>query len=226
MTVAVQSLSKDKLEHFAILGMQTASLLHEVNNKLTVISGTLELFSLENLNPHCRERCGNLVKAQAEIVALVREAGSLAAGRVESFFHAEPIAVDELLERLSGVDRPALLGTSGLVVTCDPRKTSRALADVVRNAWQAGAAHVRMDVNRIGSTAVIRVVDDGPGIPRDVADRLFSPGVTHGKTDGHGLGLFSARWIFEAMGGSLRLERSDVSGTCFRITLPLADSEA
>jgi signal transduction histidine kinase len=223
---ATPSPAKDSLEHFAILGMQTASLLHEVNNKLTVICGTLDLFALENLDPRCQERCGILAKAMEGVVDLVREAGALVAGRTDSFFHAEPIAVDELLERLCGVDPPALLGTSGLVVTCDPRKTSRALADVVRNAWQAGAAHVRMDVNRIGSTAVIRVVDDGPGIPRDVADRLFSPGVTHGKIDGHGLGLFSARWIFEAMGGSLRLERSDVSGTCFRITLPLTDSEA
>lgn len=227
MNAATDTLPKDRFEHFAFLGMQTASLVHEMNNQLTTIVGTLDLFFREDLDPRCRERCRNLAKAQSGIIELVREAGALAAGRMDAFLRMEPVSMEDLVDRLrAAVPGVALVGTPGLVVGCDPRKTVRALADIVRNAWQAGAAHVRLDVRRSGPMALLRIVDDGPGISREVVDRLFSPGLTHGKPQGHGIGLFSARWILEAMGGSLRLERSDATGTSFLVTLPLADREA
>lgn len=227
MNPASPSLSKDTLEHFAILGMQTASMLHEVNNKLTVISGMLDLFALDDLAPRCRDRCGYMAKAQAGIVALVREASDLAAGRMDEFLKSESVTTEDLVERLRDVVQPiSAMGTSGLEVSCDPRKTVRALADVVRNALQAGANQVTLDIGWNDGLAIVRIVDDGPGIPREIAERLFTPGTTHGKANGQGIGLFSARWILEAMGGSLRLERSDSRGTCFLVTLPLTNRDA
>jgi len=220
-------LSENRIEHFAILGMQTASLVHEMNNQLATIVGTLELFSREDLDPRCRERCRNLATAQKGIVDLVREAGALASGRLESFFRTESIPMEELLQRLEmqvpGIAFPQI---PEFAVACDSRKTLRALADVVRNAWQAGASQVTVDVRRTGAVAMLRIEDDGPGIPGEIADRLFAPGTTQGKTTGNGIGLFSARWILEAMGGGLRLERSDASGTSFLATLPLTEREA
>lgn len=227
MNAAAAALSKDRFERFAILGMQTASLVHEMNNRLTAIVGTLDLFFREDLDPRCRENCRSLLKAQAGIVELVREAGALASGRMDAFLKTESVSMEDLMDQLrQAVPGVALVGTPGMVVACDPRKTVRALADISRNAWQAGAAHVRMDVRRSGPNVVLRIADDGPGIPPEVADLLFSPGATHGKPQGHGIGLFSARWILEAMGGSLRLERSDATGASFLVTLPLANREA
>jgi len=225
--LTASNFSENRIEHFAILGMQTASLVHELNNQLATIVGTLELFSREELDPRCRERCRNLVTAQKGIVDLVREAGALASGRLESFFRTESIRMDDLLQPLAaqvpGIEFPEI---PAFAVTCDPRKTLRALADIARNAWQAGASQVVLEVRRTGAVAVLRIVDDGPGIPREIADRLFAPGTTLGKPAGNGIGLFSARWILEAMGGSLRLERSDAAGTSFLATLPLTECEA
>lgn len=227
MNAATKTRSEDRFERFAILGMQTASLVHEMNNQLTVIAGTLDIFDREELDPRCKERCRRLVKAQAGIVELVREAGALASGRMDVFLKTESVAVDELMELLGqAVPGVSITGAAGFVVTCDLRKTVRALSDVARNAWQAGAMNVRLEMRRTGPDALLRIVDDGPGIPREILDRLFSPGATHGKPRGHGIGLFSARWILEAMGGSLRLEGSDATGTSFLVTLPMADREA
>lgn len=227
MKIADRNLSENRIEHFAILGMQTASLVHEMNNQLATIVGTLELFSREDLDPRCRERCRNLATAQKGIVDLVREAGALASGRLDAFFRTESIQVEELLQRLK-MHVPGLEFTEipAFAVNCDPRKTLRALADVARNAWQAGARQVVLEVRRTGAVAILRIVDDGPGIPLEIADRLFAAGTTRGKPTGNGIGLFSARWILEAMGGSLRLERSDATGTSFLATLPLAQREA
>jgi signal transduction histidine kinase len=66
---------------------------------------------------------------------------------------------------------------------------------------------------------VLRVADDGPGVPREVRHRLFEPGATT-KTGGWGMGLALARRIVEAShGGRLVLERAD-GGAVFAVRLP------
>jgi signal transduction histidine kinase len=62
--------------------------------------------------------------------------------------------------------------------------------------------------------------DDGPGVPRELRERLFDPFVTSGKDGGTGLGLAIAQNLAEAHGGRLTLlDRSP--GAHFRIELPL-----
>ncbi len=72
-----------------------------------------------------------------------------------------------------------------------------------------------------GSVAVVLdICDSGPGVTKDVAERLFEPFVT-GKPEGVGLGLAVARQVAEAHGGRISWERL-ADRTCFRVTLPLS----
>src|SRR3954469_14966775 len=64
----------------------------------------------------------------------------------------------------------------------------------------------------------VSVADTGPGLPADVAGRLFEPFVTT-KPDGMGVGLSICRTIIEAHGGHIRAESSPEGGTVFRFTL-------
>jgi signal transduction histidine kinase len=69
----------------------------------------------------------------------------------------------------------------------------------------------------------IRVIDDGPGIPRDIRRTLFEPGITT-KRGGWGIGLaLSRRVIEDAHRGQLVLEPTE-RGACFVIRLPLVES--
>ncbi len=72
-------------------------------------------------------------------------------------------------------------------------------------------------------TARIHVVDQGPGIPADLLDRLFVPfdrlGADAGREGGAGLGLVLARRLTEAMGGSLELHSTVGVGTHVTISL-------
>jgi signal transduction histidine kinase len=65
----------------------------------------------------------------------------------------------------------------------------------------------------------ITIADNGPGIPEDVAGRLFEPFVSS-KHDGMGLGLSISRSIIEAHDGKLTAEPNPGGGTIFRFSLP------
>ena len=69
---------------------------------------------------------------------------------------------------------------------------------------------------------VVRVVDNGEGIPADVAARVFDPFFTT-KPGGSGLGLATVHRIVEEHGGSLRVESRVGSGTAVWLRLPRAE---
>jgi len=82
----------------------------------------------------------------------------------------------------------------------DSLRVKQLLLNLGQNASQAGAAHVRVLIDK----EKIRVVDDGPGIPDDLHEKIFEPFFTT-KTRGTGLGLPIARKMVEGMGGTRRV---------------------
>ncbi len=72
----------------------------------------------------------------------------------------------------------------------------------------------------------VRVTDTGPGVPRDVRDRIFEPFVST-KEEGTGFGLALAQQAVEEHGGTLRLEDVDTGGVgaVFVVELPLRAAE-
>ena len=67
---------------------------------------------------------------------------------------------------------------------------------------------------------VVRIADDGPGIPPRLAERLFEPFVSSKSSDGSGLGLTISRELAALHGGELRLVPGDGSGAVFELRLP------
>ena len=85
---------------------------------------------------------------------------------------------------------------------------------------------MRVSVSSIAGWTTVDVEDEGPGIPDEVQTSIFDPfarGPAAGISEGAGLGLFIARRVVEAHGGSLGLV--DGSPTTFRIRLPAAMEE-
>ena len=69
---------------------------------------------------------------------------------------------------------------------------------------------------------VIRVSDNGPGIPGSLLDKVLQPFFTT-KEEGTGLGLSIASRIIEEHGGRLNLTSTEGMGATFMITLPVRD---
>jgi signal transduction histidine kinase len=98
------------------------------------------------------------------------------------------------------------------------------IVNLIRNAFEAmanqGLREVTLASRTLGDGNIeIAIADMGPGIPGEIAGRLFEPFVST-KRDGMGLGLSISRSIIEAHGGQLRAGPNPRGGTIFRFTLP------
>ncbi|MFO0669643.1 MAG: ATP-binding protein [Polyangiaceae bacterium] len=118
-----------------------------------------------------------------------------------------------------------------LPVAIDKQMLRRVVVNLVRNAVQAirGARGegglVRVTAQAEGLGAVLFIDDDGPGIPDDVAERVFEPYFTT-KQEGTGLGLAIVKKIIVEHGGSIDLQKSQLGGARFAVHLPPPTSTA
>ena len=67
---------------------------------------------------------------------------------------------------------------------------------------------------------LISAIDNGPGIPESIRATLFEPFVTHGKSDGTGLGMAIVKKIIDAHGGTITFDTEEGKGTSFNVHLP------
>jgi signal transduction histidine kinase len=145
-----------------------------------------------------------------------------------------PVDLGSLVEKVAGLHAPAAarLGVTlsidaapgAVTVKADPSLLHVVIANLVVNALEALSAGpvqgpaVRVAVSRSGSTARVRVSDNGPGVPDGLRSRLFEPFVT-GKPSGVGIGLAMSRRIALAHSGDLILEAGG-TGASFLLCLP------
>jgi len=111
---------------------------------------------------------------------------------------------------------------TGLYVYADRDLLEPVLLNLLRNAWQATRdcdtpeIEIRGRLNRRGNT-VIEVVDNGHGVPDDIARKIFVPFFTT-REGGSGVGLALARQVMIAHGGFIRLGRRQGAGAIFTLT--------
>lgn len=122
-------------------------------------------------------------------------------------------------------DQVAYAGPEHLAVVGRPVALKRALTNLVGNALSyGGGARTRLDPPRDG-VAIVRIEDDGPGLPAEELERVFEP-FRRGErsrsreTGGTGLGLAIARNILRAHGGEIALANRPEGGLRAIVTIP------
>ena len=84
---------------------------------------------------------------------------------------------------------------------------------------------ITVSVSSENGSVAVRISDDGPGLPDEIAAHLFEPFHTT-KPKGHGLGLFAVKHIVEMYHGSVEVETAKGAGTSFTVRLPaVADTD-
>jgi two-component system NtrC family sensor kinase len=107
---------------------------------------------------------------------------------------------------------------------CVPEEFNQVLTNLVQNAIEAvadGSGRVRIAGTVEGDELVIRVKDNGPGIPPDVQARLFTPFFTTKPAGrGMGLGLTIVRRVVQGLGGTLQVQSAPGAGAEFVVRVP------
>jgi signal transduction histidine kinase len=220
------------LNRSTIAARLLSGVVHDVNNALQVISGTVELLSSRADIPPTilpsLERLGRQTSRAATVLADVQQftRGVLTdTGRV----NLREVAEHSLTLRAFSIKRANLTSrlqaseTLQFHVNGNRALLQQALLNLIVNAEQALAGRggeILIELDAEDAWMLVRVTDKGPGVAVEPADRAFDPFVsTRGAWEGAGLGLWAARAIASEHGGEVAIQTSS-AGTTAIMRLP------
>lgn len=215
-------------------------LAHEIKNPLAGITGAAQLLSM-NLSGEDREMTDLIVVETRRIVKLLEQ--------VEQFGNLRPperrvVNIHDLLDRARKSAEVGFAANMRLVEEYDPSlpptfvdgdQMLQVFLNLLKNASEAaggqgGTITIRtfydlsLRLRRNDGTAIlplqVEIIDDGPGLPEDLAENVFEPFVS-GRENGTGLGLALVSKIINDHDGWISVD-SGPGHTVFRISLPLA----
>ena len=216
------------------------NLAHEIKNPLGGIRGAAQLLEHELNNPSLREYTQVIIKEADRLQDLMKRLLS-----PHRPMQPAPVNIHEILERVRSLltaEFPQTLtvrrdyDTSLPDLVGDREQLIQAVLNIARNAAQAikgasgsqpGQITLRTRVDRQVTLAKrrhrlaleLQVIDNGPGIPDDIRERMFYPLVS-GRQGGSGLGLTLAQSFIQQHQGTVECD-SRPGHTCFTIRLPL-----
>lgn len=205
------------------------SISHDLRTPLTSIIAGGSALGSESLTAEERAELSEGIVGEgrrlSRLVENLLDISRLEAGKAEP--HRGPVDLGEVLEaaRQGQGDSERIrlaLGAELPMVDVDAAQLERAFANLLENALRYGDGRPVLVRSRlVGVNIVVRVVDQGAGIPEREWKRIFEP-FQHGDaaSTGSGLGLAIAKGFVEANGGEIAVESLPGQGTSFVVTLP------
>lgn len=216
---------------------------HELHTPIAIIKGFAGLMADPDMNlPEAtiRQKAAIIVEESVRLEKMVGqmlEATRIQAGGLKPNLAIEDVArlvargvekVQPLLEA-AGCKVSLELEPSHFLASVDGARVQQVVINLMENASKYAAQGTIEVIGRFDDDQLrISVGDDGPGVPAEERERLFEPfvrGKGATKASGSGLGLYIAKAIVEAHGGTLTLGASPRGGALFTITLPTRKSE-
>ena len=119
------------------------------------------------------------------------------------------------------------VGPDELTVACDPQDFSEIIGNLADNGAKWACTYVRVSALRNKGHVLIKVEDDGPGVPEDAVETVFELGKKlDERKPGSGLGLAISREVATLYGGRVWLERSPTGATVACLELPVLRIDA
>ena len=225
-------------ESLALIGKFAQGIVHDLKNPLSIISLSAEMFDMQSVSPEARAKSQQRIRKQVErvsdMVCDILIYSDTNKKRREDTARLKPADYQAfILELIPDLRSEAELRSTlievenvppGIMVRFDPGRLSRVFFNLVGNATgimlEGGRIFIRFKFNGDGVTTEIE--DTGPGIAPEIAERIFQPFATYGKTSGTGLGLSICKKIIEDHGGTITARSEPGRGAVFAFALPVA----
>jgi len=221
-----------------------AMLAHELRNPLAPM-----IYALEMLEHHeqaseaieLREVLGRQLTHLSRMVDDLLDVSRITSGKID--LTLAPVTIQHAMRQALETSRPQLdkydhhvvleLPEQELVLNADATRLIQVIANLLNNAarYTDPGGHIVLHAHRDGNKVVVRVRDDGHGIPRHMLPKVFELFVQAQRTrdraqGGLGLGLTLVRRLVEMHGGTVSADSEGIDrGSEFTVVLPLAEAE-
>lgn len=218
----------EKKENLALIGNFASSVVHDIRNPLSVISGYAELLA-DRLPDKERQFPKRILHSSQNIARLLEDILKFVKEQkleLKMERHKPEMVVQAALEFLEPVINRRDVNVSremetGHTLLCDIDRLSRAVMNLAKNSIEIleSGDSITIKTYKKDNSIVFSVKDPGPGIPESIRKTIFEPFATADKRKGTGLGLFIVKNIVEAHNGSVTFETAS-TGTEFFIKIP------
>ena len=224
-------------EKLSALGELLAGVSHELNNPLSVLVGQALLLKETSADADLVERASRIGDAANRCARIVKS--FLAMARQDPL-ESRSVDLAEVIEealdvtayflRSSDIEASLRLAEDLPTVTADPGQLRQVLTNLIVNAQHAlqeteGERKLRVTAayDRATARVVVKVKDNGPGVPKELRNRIFDPLFTTKEVGtGTGMGLAICHRVVESHGGTLTLETEPGPGAVFVLRLPVS----
>lgn len=222
-------------ERLALAGRLAASIAHEIHNPVDTVGNVLFLLEREvdgqlkarQLIETAQREIQRVAEISKNMLSLHRESRTASRVKLSELLEGVVALVNETIVK----DRRKIEVLPGFEgeVEAFPSELRQVFTNVIKNAVEATADGGQISIyseaaRQSGQSGVlVRVVDNGSGIPEQLQSKLFNPFVSTKEESGTGLGLWVSRSIMEKHGGSIRLSSNrepDSRGTTASIFVP------
>jgi two-component system, sporulation sensor kinase A len=216
-----------KSEKLAVVGELAAGVAHEIRNPLTSLKGFMYLLKEENKGNGIYFK---IMESELERIDLiVNEFLTLGKPQIMNFQQKDVSVL--LKDIMTLLDAQAALNNVKMIpefepniplLQCDENQLKQVFINIIKNAIEAmpNGGTIKIQAKMQENSLVIRVIDQGCGIPKDRIDKLGEPFYST-KEKGTGLGLMVSYKIIEAHNGKIKIKSEVEKGTVVSIIFPM-----
>lgn len=201
------------------LKMVNKILRHDVLNDLTVMRGSIEMYN-EVKDEKLLNNILISIDKSVSLIKQMRELESIATSGEKLYPVLFRDVIDDVIEKYN-----VNLKIEGECTVYGDVALKSVLDNIIGNAIKHGKAdtiNIKMSENSDEGTCIIKIEDNGIGIPDEIKEKIFSEQFAYGENKGSGLGLYIASKTIERYGGSINVGDNHPNGVVFTLLMKKA----